>query len=90
MTMTLSRLLSLAVVALSLGVIAVLSSSGEARGLPLAMMAAAFGLTLVWFPAELAETGFQRGVLHSSPPSLVAAFGWLFLIGYPLLLCLLG
>jgi hypothetical protein len=45
------------------------------------------GLMLIWFAEPLSETGcFSRGIPHSSPPLLIEGMGWLFLVGYPLLL----
>ncbi len=45
------------------------------------------GLMLIWFAEPLSETGcFSRGVPHSSPPLLIEGIGWLFLVGYPVLL----
>jgi hypothetical protein len=45
------------------------------------------GLLLVWFAEPLAEVScFSRGVPHPSPSGLVMVIGWIFLIGYPLLL----
>jgi hypothetical protein len=42
------------------------------------------GLVLIWFPEPLGEIGcFARGVVHTSPPALIAAIGWIFLVGYP-------
>ena len=41
---------------------------------------------LIWFAEPLAETGcFSRGVAHL-PPLLIDGIGWLFLVGYPVLL----
>jgi len=45
------------------------------------------GLALIWFCDDLAETPcFPRGIARTSPPALIAARGWLFLVGYPVLL----
>ncbi len=52
-----------------------------------ALLVSLLGLTLIWFAEPLAETGcFSRGVALSSPPLLIEAIGWLFLVGYPVLL----
>lgn len=60
-------------------------------GLFVALVISLAGLILIWFAEPLAEAGcFSRGVALSSPPLLVEAIGWLFLVGYPLLLvCLI-
>jgi len=43
------------------------------------------GLMLIWFAEPLGEIHcFSRGVAISSPPLLIEAFGWLFLVGYPI------
>ena len=56
-------------------------------GVSVALLVSLLGLTLIWFAEPLAETGcFSRGVALSSPPLLIEAIGWLFLIGYPVLL----
>ncbi len=48
------------------------------------------GLILIWFAEPLGEIhSFSRGVALSSPPLLIEAFGWLFLVGYPIVcICL--
>jgi FtsH-binding integral membrane protein len=59
-------------------------------GVCVALFVSVFGLILIWFAEPLAETScFTRGVAVSSPPILIEAIGWLFLVGYPLLLVLL-
>jgi len=56
-------------------------------GLFIALMVALFGLALVWCAEPLGEIGcFSRGVTLPSPPAMIEAFGWLFLVGYPVLL----
>jgi hypothetical protein len=53
----------------------------------IAVMVSFAGLMLIWFAEPLSETGcFSRGVPHSSPPLLIEGIGWLFLVGYPVLL----
>ena len=52
--------------------------------------AAAFGLSLpglamIWFREALSVTGFDRGVLHDSPPVFIDVIGWLFLIVLPVI-----
>ena len=53
----------------------------------MAAVVSILGLTLIWFAEPLAEAScFSRGVALSSPPLLIEAIGWLFLVGYPFLL----
>lgn len=45
------------------------------------------GLALIWFRDELGATpAFSRGAQRTSPPGLVGAFGWLYLVGLPALI----
>jgi hypothetical protein len=56
-------------------------------GVFMALLVSLLGLTLIWFADPLAETGcFSRGVALSSPPLMIEAVGWFFLVGYPVLL----
>ncbi|MCA9023789.1 MAG: hypothetical protein KDA86_01120 [Planctomycetaceae bacterium] len=43
------------------------------------------GLLLIWYRGALSSVGFKRGVFHKSPPMFVDVFGWLFLIGLPVI-----
>jgi hypothetical protein len=43
------------------------------------------GLTIIWFRDSLSATAFDRGVMRESPPVLLGAIGWLFLIGLPII-----
>ena len=52
-----------------------------------------FPLALIWFPEAIGSaTGFigHGFVDRETPPWLVSAAGWFFLVGFPLLLWLLG
>jgi hypothetical protein len=86
MTMSASKLLSLLALVASIGLLAACLPASSAGLLFAGCIVGALGLALIWFPAELAGVGFQRGEFHESPAVLVAAFGWLFLLGYPILL----
>jgi FtsH-binding integral membrane protein len=56
-------------------------------GVFIALMVSLFGLMLIWFAEPLAESAcFSRGVPRPSPSGLIMFFGWIFLVGYPLLL----
>jgi hypothetical protein len=51
------------------------------------LVGAAAGLSLIWFAEPLGEIAcFARGIPVHSPPLMIEAFGWLFLVGYPVLL----
>ena len=40
---------------------------------------------MIWFREGLSVIGFDRGVSRDSPPLLIDAVGWLFLIGLPVI-----
>lgn len=88
MEVTPSKILALVVAVASLlasSYFSPASGPGAINSLPILMIVAALGLSLIWFPETLADTGLVRGVYARSPAGLVAAFGWLFLLGYPVL-----
>jgi hypothetical protein len=72
-------------------VISILNAVGmPAIGVFVTLMFSFFGLVLIWFAEPLAEVAcFSRGVPRPSPSGLIEVFGWIFLIGYPLLLAFL-
>jgi len=89
MAITKDKVLSLLVfAAVAVTVITVLNAAAvPAMGVFVALMVSAFGLMLIWFAEPLAEAAcFSRGVPRPSPSGLIMVFGWIFLIGYPLLL----
>jgi hypothetical protein len=43
------------------------------------------GLAIIWFRDALSVTGFDRGVMHESPPLFLGVIGWLFLIALPII-----
>ena len=50
-------------------------------------------LALIWFPESLGDLtgwGTRAPIDRPSPPGLVAAAGWLFLLGLPVLLLLVS
>ena len=49
-------------------------------------------LALIWFPDEIGSTALRGGwrFVSESPGILVAAMGWFFLVGMPLLIYLLS
>ncbi len=58
-----------------------------ALALAFGLLVSSFGLALIWLAEPLGEIGcFSRGLAHRSPPAMIEAFGWIFLIGYPLFL----
>jgi hypothetical protein len=91
MTITKDKIASLLVFcAMALSAVMVLRHVPVAN-LLVGFMGALAGLTLIWFAESLGETAcFSRGIAIESPPLLIEAFGWLFLIGYPVLLACLA
>jgi FtsH-binding integral membrane protein len=91
MAITKDKVLSLLVfAAVAVIVVTVLNAAAvPAMGVFVALTVSAFGLMLIWFAEPLAEAAcFSRGVPRPSPAGLIMVFGWIFLIGYPLLLSL--
>ena len=91
MAITKDKVLSLLVfAAVAVTVVTVLNAAAvPAMGVFVALTVSAFGLMLIWFAEPLAEAAcFSRGVPRPSPAGLITVFGWIFLIGYPLLLSL--
>jgi FtsH-binding integral membrane protein len=89
MAITKDKVLSLLVFA-AVAVIVVTALNAAAVpgvGVFIALMVSVFGLMLIWFAEPLAEAAcFSRGVPRPSPAGLIMFFGWVFLVGYPLLL----
>jgi len=86
MTITTDRLLSAVVLVIVavLGALYLWPAGGLLAGGLGAFLLALPGLLLIWFREELSEkTGFARGIFRPAHPGLVAAFGWLFLVGLP-------
>jgi hypothetical protein len=89
MAITKDKILSLLVfAAVAVTVITVLNAAAiPAIGVFVALMVSLFGLMLIWFAEPLGEAAcFSRGIPRPSPAGLIMVFGWIFLIGYPLLL----
>jgi hypothetical protein len=89
MTITKDKIASLFVFcAMALSAVMLLHPSGvPAANLFVGFIGALAGLTLIWFAETLGESAcFSRGIAMQSPPLLIEAFGWLFLVGYPVLL----
>jgi hypothetical protein len=89
MAITKDKLLSLFVfAAVAVTVITVLNAAAiPAIGVFVALLVSLFGLMLIWFAEPLAEVAcFSRGIPRPSPSGLIMVFGWIFLVGYPLLL----
>jgi hypothetical protein len=88
MAVTKDKLASLVVYGVvAVAAIVVFNSWGlPAMGLVLAPAVSLLGLALIWLAEPLGEAGcFSRGVPNPSPPAMIEAFGWLFLVGYPIL-----
>ncbi|MGE3315734.1 MAG: hypothetical protein AB7O26_11530 [Planctomycetaceae bacterium] len=87
MAVTINRLISVVVfAAVSIAMLVLHPAGGPALSLMLTVMFCLPALLLIWFPELFGEAAcFSRGIAHSSPPGLIVAMGWLFLLGYPLL-----
>ena len=93
MTLRLDKLISVIVfiVIAILGATSLNPFAGRLAGVGLAAMISLPGLALIWFAEPLGEqTCFARGMVRPSPPLLIEAFGWLFLLGYPALLLIVS
>jgi hypothetical protein len=89
MAITKSKLASLVVfAAIAVVVFSILNAMAmPAVSVFFTLLFALFGLMLIWFSEPLAEVAcFSRGLPRPSPSGLIAVFGWIFLIGYPVLL----
>jgi hypothetical protein len=93
MEISLSKILSVVVVLVY--VLVAWIAVGEQRA-PAAVLtvlvSCLFPLAMIWFPDELGDmTGAVRGgyIDRPSPGWLVAAFGWFFLVGMPIVIWLL-
>ncbi|HET6324386.1 MAG TPA: hypothetical protein VFG04_06770 [Planctomycetaceae bacterium] len=87
LALTTERVIALVVVVINVVVAALFSSVSTKVGL---VAASALGLSLpglamIWFRDALSVTGFDRGVLHDSPPLFIDLIGWLFLILLPVI-----
>jgi len=89
MLITKTKIAALVVFLLVTTLALVVLQSLDAPGLGFCMAVAVslLGLALVWLAEPLGEIAcFSRGVPVPSPPGMIQAFGWIFLIGYPVLL----
>lgn len=94
MAHTISRIASLliALPAMIAGIIEVTAEKGFGPDVfaPLVLL---FPLALIWFPEPIGSiTGYigHGRISVETPPVLVAAAGWFFLVGFPLVLMLLS
>ena len=90
MDITISKILSLIVV-LIYAAAAWASAGNQAAGAAViyVLIGLLFPLAMIWFPDELGDmTGAVRGgyIDRPSPGWLVAAFGWFFLVGMPVVI----
>ena len=83
MTIPKDKVVALVVVAANVSA-AMLFPGSKATAAFLAALVSLPGLTIVWFRETLANTGFARGVLRSSPSGLVGFIGWCMLLFFPL------
>jgi hypothetical protein len=87
MALTKERIVALVIVVLNIVAALLFATVSPNLGL---IAAAAFGLslpglTMIWFREALSVTGFDRGVLHDSPPIFIDVIGWLFLVLLPVI-----
>jgi hypothetical protein len=87
LALTKERIVALVIVVVNVAVAAIFSTVSRNVGL---VAASAFGLCLpglamIWFREALSVTGFDRGVLHDSPPLFIDVIGWLFLVLLPVI-----
>jgi hypothetical protein len=85
--LTKERLVALVIVVLNVVAAVLFATVSPNRGI---VAASAFGLSLpglamIWFREALSVTGFDRGVLHDSPPLFIDVIGWLFLVLLPVI-----
>ncbi len=86
-SLTKERVAALAIVVLN--VVLALSFSTVSKNLG-TVAGAAFclslpGLVIIWYREALSVTGRDRGVFRQSPPKFLDVFGWVFLVGLPLI-----
>ncbi len=89
MAITKNKVLSLVVfAAVAVALVTTLTAAAvPGIGLFIALMVSLFGLILIWFAEPLGETAcFSRGVPRPSPAPLINIIGWIFMVGYPLLM----
>jgi len=56
-------------------------------GVLVGILVAILGMGLIWFAEPLGEiSSFSRGIPHTSPPLMIEIFGWMLLVGYPVVL----
>jgi hypothetical protein len=87
LALTTERVVALVIVVVNVVVAALFSTVSPNVGL---VAASALGLCLpglamIWFRDALSVTGFDRGVLHDSPPAFIDIIGWLFLLVLPVI-----
>jgi len=86
-SLTKERLVALVVIVAQVALAVAFSHFSATRGTiaGLTVLLSVPGLIMIWFREPLSVIGFDRGVLRDSPPLLIDFFGWLFLIGLPIL-----
>jgi hypothetical protein len=87
LALTTERVVALVIVAVHVAAAAFFSTVSRNVGL-VAMSAFGLclpGLAMIWFREALSVTGFDRGVLHDSPPIFIDVIGWLFLVLLPVI-----
>jgi hypothetical protein len=87
LSLTKERVLALVVVVINVAAALVYSRVSKNLGIIAgsAFLLSLPGLAIIWFRDALSVTGFDRGVLRESPPLILGAIGWLFLIALPII-----
>jgi hypothetical protein len=91
MAITKDKILAVVVfAAIAVAIVMVLDAAAvPALGVFMSLIVSLFGLMLIWFAEPLGEVAcFSRGVPRPSPAPLIAVFGWIFMIGYPVLMAI--
>jgi len=85
--LTKERIIAVAIAVVQIGVALIFTTLSRNRGIVAgsALLLSLPGLLMIWFREGLSVIGFDRGVLRDSPPLLIDAVGWLFLIGLPVI-----
>lgn len=87
LSLTKERVIALIVVAVNVSAALIYSHVSRNLGIIAgsAFLLSLPGLAIIWFREALSVTGFDRGVLHDSPPLFLDVIGWLFLVALPVI-----
>ena len=85
MKMSVDKVLALVVTAANPAIGALYMSDNPGKAAGIALLLSFPGLVVIWHRQSLGQTTFARGIARRSPPGLVGAIGWLYLLVFPLL-----